>query len=160
MAQALLHDPQVLILDEPTTGLDPNQLAEVRELIKTVGKEKTVMLSTHIMQEVTAVCQRVVIINKGQIVADRNSADILSGDFSTNKYITIAEFNKNIKQSDLMRINGVLNAMEIKPMCWQLESETDIRPDIFRFSVDNNLILLTLQLQEKVMEDVFRELTK
>ncbi len=159
LAQALLHNPQVLILDEPTTGLDPNQLVEVRELIKTIGKEKTVMLSTHIMQEVTAVCQRVVIINKGQIVADRSSAEILSEGFSTNKFITVAEFNKDLKSSDFQQINGVQNATEIKPMCWLLESERDIRPDVFRFSVENNLILLTLQLQEKVMEDVFRELT-
>ena len=159
LAQALLHDPQVLILDEPTSGLDPNQLAEVRELIKTIGKEKTVMLSTHIMQEVTAVCQRVVIINKGQITADRSSGEILTEDFSTSKHITVAEFNKEIKKSDLLKINGVQSATEIKPMCWQLESENDIRSDVFRFSADNNLILMTLQLQEKVMEDVFRELT-
>jgi ABC-2 type transport system ATP-binding protein len=160
LAQALLHDPQVLILDEPTSGLDPSQLAEVRELIKNIGKQKTVMLSTHIMQEVTAVCQRVVIINKGNIIADRSSAEILTeGLASSGKFLTVAEFNKDIKQSDLMRIDGVSAAVEIKPMCWQLESESDIRPDVFRFSVENNLILMTLHLQEKVMEDVFRELT-
>lgn len=159
LAQALIHDPQVLILDEPTTGLDPNQLAEIRSLIKEVGREKTVMLSTHIMQEVEAICDRVIIINKGEIVADDKTENIQKT--KGNKQIITVEFDKQTSADSLKNIPGITTAKNIKEHTWQLtaDSEKDVRPEIFQYAVQNNLSVLTLQKEEQRLEDVFKELT-
>lgn len=161
LAQALIHDPKVLILDEPTTGLDPNQLAEIRNLIISVGKEKTVMLSTHIMQEVEAMCDRVIIVNKGQIVAN-NETKTLQETLLENKYIITVEFDKPAVRNSLKSINHVHDAKNIKDNVWQLEvhGEKDIRPDVFQYAVQNGLAVLTLNREEQKLEDVFKKLTK
>ncbi len=161
LAAALIHNPDVLILDEPTTGLDPNQIIEIRELITKVGKEKTVMLSTHIMQEVEAICDRVIIVNKGEIVADHPANMIQKLSKQKNRLITV-EFNQIIDKSILAEINGVKNIISTDSKNFILETNLnkDIRTDIFQFAVKNNLILLSMYKKEKSMEDVFRELTK
>ncbi len=160
LAQALIHDPSILILDEPTTGLDPNQLEEIRELIRQIGKEKTVMLSSHIMQEVEAVCNRIIIINKGKIVADGGIAEVKSGSFN-KKQIVFVEFNKPVNQQQIMKIEGVANAV-YQNSIWEIESEAekDIRPVIFQFAIKNNLTLLTLSEKQQNLENVFQELTQ
>ncbi len=161
LAQALIHDPKVLILDEPTTGLDPNQLSEIRHLIKEIGKQKTVMLSTHIMQEVEAVCDRVIIVNKGQIVAN-DITSVLQNSQSQNRQMITVEFDKATTLAALKTIAGVTGATHVKDNCWQIEANTDkdIRTDIFQFAVQNALAVLTLHKEEQKLEDVFKELTK
>ncbi|GAB1452564.1 gliding motility-associated ABC transporter ATP-binding subunit GldA [Draconibacterium sp.] len=160
LAQALIHDPSVLILDEPTTGLDPNQLEEIRQLIREISREKTVMLSSHIMQEVEAVCNRVIIINKGIIVADGGINEIKSGKINRNQ-IVFAEFSTPIKPEKLMEIEGVKNAV-LNGNILEIEStgEKDIRPAIFEFAVKNQLILLTLNEKQQNLAHVFHQLTK
>lgn len=160
IAQALIHDPKVLILDEPTTGLDPNQLAEIRNLIKKIGKQKTVMLSTHIMQEVEAICDKVIIINKGKIVANAPASQI--NNLTGNRVQLIVEFDKTVSKSQLMKINGIASAENTHANTWIIESVAgkDIRNDVFKFAVDNQLSVLTLQKNEQKLEDVFKELTK
>lgn len=162
LAQSIIHNPSVLILDEPTSGLDPNQIAEIRSLIKTLGKEKTVLMSTHIMQEVEAICDRVIIINKGKIVADAPAGEI--GKIREKKNSVIVEFNANLPlmKESLLKIQGTISAREGgRKNLWIIESvhDKDIRPDIFRFAVDNNLSVLTLQKEEQRLEDIFKELT-
>lgn len=161
LAQALIHDPHVLILDEPTTGLDPNQLAEIRNLIVEIGKQKTVMLSTHIMQEVEAVCNRVIIINNGQIVAN-DTTSVLQNSQAKNKQFITVEFDKEITPGGLKRVAGVHEVLHIKGTTWQIEvqSDEDIRPAIFQFAVQNSLAILTLHREEQRLEDVFKHLTK
>ncbi len=161
LAQALIHDPKVLILDEPTTGLDPNQLEEIRNLIIQVGKQKTVMLSTHIMQEVEAVCDRVIIINNGQIVAN-DITSVLQNSQNFNKQFISVEFDKATTKNSIMNIEGVIDAINIKDNSWQIEAHTDkdIRPEIFQFAVKNGLAVLTLHKEEQRLEDVFKYLTK
>lgn len=157
LAQAIIHDPQVLILDEPTSGLDPNQLAEIRELIKSIGKEKTVMLSTHIMQEVEAICDRVIIINKGEIVADDKAGDLqLEGSHQT----IYAEFEGSVSKNILKKIDGVGKVEKVKDG-WLLESKSDadLRKTIAKFAQDNDLLVTTLQKEEKSLEEVFKNLT-
>lgn len=158
LAQALLPDPQVLILDEPTTGLDPNQLVEVRNLIAEIGKEKTVLLSTHIMQEVSALCGRVLIINKGTIVADEKADNIVSISQQKSQLLTV-ELDKHMDEKEFMSINGVISAKQLKPLHYQIECTKDIRAEVFRLIADKGLTLLTLNQQERNMEDVFHELT-
>ncbi len=160
LAQALIHNPDVLILDEPTTGLDPNQIVEIRNLIKEVGKEKTVMLSTHIMQEVKAICDRVIIINKGQIVADEK-ADAIQRKGEAQQVVKV-EFDKPISLSKLKEIPGVLKVNENKPGFYNVYSggKSDIRPLIFKMAVENGLTVLSQTLEEQSLEDVFRKLTK
>ena len=160
LAQAMIHNPEVLILDEPTSGLDPNQLVDIRELIKNIGKEKTVMLSTHIMQEVEAICDRVIIINRGKIVADETTEVIQQKSGGEN--IVIAEFNSNVDRLDLSCIPGVKRVMLVKGNTWKIYSTTqdDIRPAIFKFAVDKNLMVLSLQREEQTLEEVFHQLTK
>ena len=160
LAQALIHDPKVLILDEPTSGLDPIQLVEIRNVIKEIGKAKTVMLSTHIMQEVEAMCDRVIIINKGQIVADNPTSELQKG--LDDKQVVTVEFDKETSRSALKNIIGVHDSKNISGNIWQISasSQKDIRADIFQFAVQNNLAVLTLQKAEHNLEDVFRELTK
>ncbi len=159
LAQALIHDPAVLILDEPTTGLDPNQLAEIRELIRRIGKQKTVMLSTHIMQEVEILCDRVIIINKGNIVTDKETQVLQQGDQS--KIVIIAEFDKAVSKSQLLKISGVEDAANINSNTWQIVTgpQTDVRSDVFKFAVENGLSVLGMQREERKLEDVFKELT-
>ncbi len=160
LAQALIHNPGILILDEPTTGLDPNQLEEIRNLIREISKEKTVMLSSHIMQEVEAVCNRVIIINKGKIVADGAIGEIKSGKLLRNQ-IVVVEFNSAVQPEKILKISGVLNVSQIGSV-WEIESngETDLRPAIFNFAVENNLVLLTLQEKQQNLESVFQQLTR
>ena len=160
LAQALIHNPGVLILDEATSGLDPNQIVEIRNLIKETGKEKTVMLSTHIMQEVEAICDRVIIIDKGVIVADEEKSKIYSKIKRPNQIIQV-EFDKDTLDSSLAEIANVSNIKRIQNNIWLIEAEgdEDIRPSIFNFAVKNNLTVLSLQKQESNLEEVFRDLT-
>ncbi len=160
LAQALMHDPKVLILDEPTSGLDPNQLQEIRNLIVNVGKEKTVILSTHIMQEVEAICGRVIIINKGKIVADKSTKDMKS--METNITVITVEFDKEPNKEELKKISGVDSIELLNPKTFKLHVSTniDIRPDVFNFAVKNNLAVLTVQKEEKKLEEVFKNLTQ
>jgi ABC-2 type transport system ATP-binding protein len=160
LAQALIHNPSVLILDEATTGLDPNQIVEIRNLIRKTGKEKTVMLSTHIMQEVEAICDRVIIIDNGKIVANEEKDDIY-GKIKRPLQTIQVEFSGDIGAVDPGTIPGVLKAIRIKDSIWQIEAsgEADIRPEVFRFAVSNNLTVLSLQRNENNLEEVFRQLT-
>lgn len=157
LAQAIIHDPKVLILDEPTSGLDPNQLVEIRELIKSIGKEKTVMLSTHIMQEVEAICDRVVIINKGEIVADDKAGDLQMRAQVQTVYV---EFEGSVSKSQLSKINGVSKVGKVADG-WLLESKDDIdlRKIVAKFAQENNVLTLTLRKEEKTLEEVFKTLT-
>jgi ABC-2 type transport system ATP-binding protein len=159
LAQALIHNPAVLILDEATTGLDPNQIVEIRNLIREAGKEKTVMLSTHIMQEVEAICDRVIIIDKGIIVADEEKSNIYSK-IKQQRQIIQVEFDRDIASSVIAEIGNV-DVKKIRDNLWQIEtgSKEDIRPSIFNFAVKNSLTVLSLQKQESNLEDVFRHLT-
>ncbi|NVN94843.1 MAG: gliding motility-associated ABC transporter ATP-binding subunit GldA [Bacteroidetes bacterium] len=160
LAQAMIHDPEVLILDEPTSGLDPNQIVEIRNLISKIGKEKTVMLSTHIMQEVEAICHRAIIINKGVIVADAPT-DQLSNQFFNRSIITV-EFDKAFNIELLNTMEGVKKLTIIKENTWEIECESqkDLRQDIFNFAVKNQLSVLTIHKEEEKLEKVFHELTK
>ncbi|MCX6312569.1 MAG: gliding motility-associated ABC transporter ATP-binding subunit GldA [Bacteroidetes bacterium] len=160
LAQALIHDPEVLILDEPTTGLDPNQLAEIRELIKKVGKSKTVMLSTHIMQEVEILCDRVIIINKGKIVTDKTTSNLQHGD--DKRMVILVEFDKLADEKKMKGIRGVESVKHIKGNSFALvtKPDQDIRPDLFKFAVANGMSILEMQREEKKLEEVFKELTK
>ena len=158
LAQAIIHDPKVLILDEPTSGLDPNQLVEIRELIREVGKEKTVMLSTHIMQEVEAICDRIVIINRGEIVADDKAADL---QIETSIQTVFVEFEGEVTRNSLKSISGV-SKVEAFESGWLLESKKsdDLRKEISRHAQEKNLLVLTLRKEEKTLEQVFKQLTK
>ncbi|MGP8217755.1 MAG: gliding motility-associated ABC transporter ATP-binding subunit GldA [Bacteroidia bacterium] len=160
LAQALIHNPKVLILDEPTSGLDPNQLREIRNLIVHIGKEKTVILSTHIMQEVEAVCDRVMIINKGKIVADKPTRELktLEGGYSV---ITI-EFDKEPDIAELKKLDGIftVNVLSAKTLQLHVTAERDVRTDIFNYAVKHNLAVLTIQKEEKKLEDIFKNLTQ
>jgi ABC-2 type transport system ATP-binding protein len=158
LAAAIIHDPEVLILDEPTSGLDPNQMVEIRELIKKIGKSKTVMLSTHIMREVEAICDRVVIINKGQIVAD-DTASHLQIDLSHQT--VYAEFDGTVSKAMLSKIKHVGKVEKVNNG-WLLETtdEVDLRKVIAQHAQQNNLLVLTLKTEEKTLEEVFKELTK
>jgi ABC-2 type transport system ATP-binding protein len=160
LAQALIHNPGVLILDEATTGLDPNQIVEIRNLIREIGKEKTVMLSTHIMQEVEAICDRVIIIDNGIIVANDEMSKIYSVIKRTKQIINV-EFDKEIKESLLAEIASVTAVRRLRNKTWviEAESEDDIRPALFAFAVKTNLTVLSLQKQESNLEEVFRHLT-
>ena len=160
LAQALIHDPSILILDEPTTGLDPNQLEEIRNLIREISREKTVILSSHIMQEVEAVCNRVIIINKGKLVADGGISEVKSG-VMVKKQIVVAEFREKVDTRQLLRIEGIQHVSRSDDS-WQLESESgiDIRPAVYDFAVQNKLTLLTLWQKQQNLENVFQQLTQ
>lgn len=160
LAQALIHDPQMLILDEPTSGLDPNQLEDVRGLIRSISREKTVILSSHIMQEVEAICSRVVIINKGKLVADGSISQIKSGLLTQNQQV-IAAFDQTIQAEQLLALNGVLTA-SFDGEVWEIETDqtVDLRPVVFRFAVENNLTLLTLLQKQQNLEGIFHQLTR
>jgi ABC-2 type transport system ATP-binding protein len=158
LAQAIIHDPEVLILDEPTSGLDPNQLVEIRELICSIGKEKTVMLSTHIMQEVEAICDRIVIINKGSIVANDKTLNLQETKGEQTVYV---EFDQPITKSQLTSIPGVTKVEAIKNG-WLLGSdiEIDLRKEMAQFAQKKGWLILTLTIEKKTLEDVFKNLTK
>ena len=157
LAAALLHDPEVLILDEPTTGLDPNQLKDIRDLIKEIGKTKTILLSTHIMQEVEAMCDRVIIINKGNIVADRKLSDLLSD----QSQVIQVEFDLSIEEKSLLKLPYIKEVINTKENHWNLvfETEEDMRAEVFDFAQNNGL--RTLQLNRKIvsLESLFQNLT-
>jgi ABC-2 type transport system ATP-binding protein len=159
LAQALIHDPAVLILDEPTSGLDPNQLVEIRKLIKEISTNKTVIFSTHIMQEVQALCERVVVINKGEIVANDRLENILSA--KRNNHVVIVEFESPIEQDDLEKLPGVSEIFPLTANRYRIltKADTDIRPEIFRLAADKKLSLIELKQEENSLENIFRELT-
>lgn len=159
LANALLHNPDVLILDEPTTGLDPNQLMEIRNVIKNVGKDKTVFLSTHIMQEVEAICDRVIIINNGKIVADKKLDNLISAD---KEQIIEVEFDYKIEEQAIARIPNLKSFKNTHDFSWELTfvSDKDMRPTVFDFAHDNGLKTLQLNQKNKNLETVFREITK
>ena len=159
LAQAIIHDPEVLILDEPTTGLDPNQLVEIRELIKRIGKSKTVMLSTHIMQEVEAICDRVIIIKSGKIVANSTAAEL---QYEENKQVVYVEFEGELSKNALKNETGITTVESVGTNAWLVESDNavDLRKRIAQFAQKNNLLVLTLRKEEKTLEEVFKELTK
>lgn len=161
LAQALIHDPAVLILDEPTTGLDPNQLEEIRQLIRTISQHKTVMLSTHIMQEVEAICNRVIIINKGKLVADGSIEQLKAGQFAQKQTVWV-EFDQAPELAALRTIPGLRSVEQTGKSSFLTESEdnVDLRPLLFHFAVANQLVLLTLREQQQSLENVFQELTK
>ncbi len=158
LAAALLHDPEVLILDEPTTGLDPNQLAEIRELIRDLGKTRTILFSTHIMQEVEAVCDRVIVINRGRIVADRLMQDIRNEPVSASVKV---RFRENVEEHKLNTINGVTAVLRGGEGEYTLEtgSPDDLAKELMTFALQHNLNIVSLQTQTQSLEDVFRTLT-
>lgn len=160
LAQSMIHNPQVLILDEPTSGLDPNQLAEIRELIKTIGKEKTVMLSTHIMQEVEAICSRTIIINKGNIVADGSTAEIRNASRGTGYQLSV-EFSGSISKSAIERVPGVIKVVSEGQDLWLITTNgnEDIRKQIADLAQQHGHAILTMAKKEQRLEDVFKELT-
>jgi ABC-2 type transport system ATP-binding protein len=159
LAQALIHNPEVLILDEPTSGLDPNQIIEIRNLISEIGKEKTILLSTHIMQEVEAICSRAIIIDLGKIIADDSLINLKKR--SKSNIITV-EFDKKVGQNVLLKIQGVVACWSEDHVTWKIESneQTDVRKEIFRFAVENDLSVLSMEKEKSSIEDLFRRLTK
>jgi len=160
LAQALIHDPEVLILDEPTSGLDPNQIVEIRNLIKKIGREKTVLFSTHIMQEVEAVCDKVIVIDFGKIVANKTTLEMHQ--LNTNTQMISVEFDSSVNKNALNNIPGVLNAVCVKGNSWSIKaaSEKDIRPEIFKFAVKQNITVLSMNIEEQSLEESFHQLTK
>ena len=159
LATALLHNPDVLILDEPTTGLDPNQLVEIRNVIKNVGKDKTVFLSTHIMQEVEAICDRVIIIDHGKIVTDKKLDKLVSEE---KEQIIEVEFDKAIEETLLSGLPNIKTYKNTSANLWILTftTEEDMRPKVFDFAHDNGLKTLQISLKSKNLEEIFREKTK
>ena len=157
LAAAILHNPSVLILDEPTTGLDPNQLVEIRELIKELGKDKTVLFSTHIMQEVEAVCDRVIIIKKGKILIDKKLSELKEN----NQQVIEVTFDYKIEEQFIQRLPDVVSYKNNYDNTWYItfESEEDMRPKIFDFAQENGLKILGLNTQNKNLETLFREVT-
>jgi ABC-2 type transport system ATP-binding protein len=158
LATALLHNPDVLILDEPTTGLDPNQLVEIRDLIKNIGKNKTVFLSTHIMQEVEAICDRVIIIDKGKIVTDKKLTNLVSD--QTEQIIEV-EFDKQVNEHDFASLPNLKEVKNLNHAIWELtfSSNTDMRSEVFDFAQNNGLKTLQISLKNKNLEQIFREKT-
>jgi ABC-2 type transport system ATP-binding protein len=159
LAQALIPNPKVLILDEPTTGLDPNQLEEIRSLIREIGKDKTVLLSTHIMQEIKAICNRVIIINKGEIVADYPDISKINL-FDENSFHFDVEFSEQVKRSDLENLENIIAVKPISTNRFTLIASDDIRGTIFDFAVKSKNKILMIKEVERSMEEVFRQLTR
>ncbi|WP_282134180.1 gliding motility-associated ABC transporter ATP-binding subunit GldA [Seonamhaeicola maritimus] len=157
LATALLHDPDVLILDEPTTGLDPNQLVDIRNLIKSIGKTKTVFLSTHIMQEVEAMCDRVIIIRKGEIVADKKLNELRD----EKEQIVIVEFDYRVEDAFLKKLPKVKKVENTHDFVYEITFDTseDMRSYVFDFAHDNQLKILQLNQKNASLESLFRELT-
>ena len=157
LAAAILHNPKVLILDEPTTGLDPNQLVEIRALIRELGKDKTVLFSTHIMQEVEAVCDRVIIIKEGEVLVDKKLAELKDN----NQQIIVVTFDYKIEEQFINRLPNVVSYKNNYDNTWYItfESEEDMRSTIFDFAQENGLKILELNTQNKNLETLFREVT-
>lgn len=160
IAQALIHDPSVLILDEPTSGLDPNQLLEIRSLIKEVGAKKTVLFSTHIMQEVEALCSRVIIINKGKVIANEATANL--NNLVRDKSIYHVEFSAPVTKQELQKLGGLQTAKLTSGNLWEITSvtEIDLRPILFDFAVKNKVTILSMQRDQQSVEQIFQWLTK
>ena len=158
LAQAMIHNPSVLILDEPTSGLDPNQLVDIRNLIRDLGEEKTVLLSTHIMQEVEALCDRIIIINKGVVVANDNIENLTK----ESDNVLVVEFEGKVTMEMLRSIVGLKQAKAIKDNQWILESKADldIRQDLMRWAINNNVIIKSMQREETSIEECFQRLTR
>lgn len=159
LAQALIHDPKVLILDEPTTGLDPNQIVEIRSVIKNIGKEKTVIFSTHIMQEVEALCDRVVIINRGKIAANAPVGELKR--LTTERKVIAVEFEKEIDADILKSINGVTSVERKSGNLYLIEapSNADVRSEIFKISTEKGWVIVGLKQEENSLEKIFQDLT-
>lgn len=159
LAQAIIHDPEVLILDEPTSGLDPNQLEDIRGLIKKIGRKKTVMLSTHIMQEVEAICDRVIIIKNGDLVANERASDLQS---RTDTQVLYVEFEGNVSRNQLAKVKTIQKVETIGENSFVLEAtvEVDVRKTIAEYAKEKDLLILTLRREEKSLEEVFKSLTK
>lgn len=157
IAAAILHDPEVLILDEPTTGLDPNQLQEIRTLLKELGKEKTILFSTHIMQEVEAVCDRVIIINKGNLLIDQSLQKLKE----SNTQAIEVSFDTAVKREMLKKLPNLKSVKDQKSIKWQLTFDTkeDMRPVIFDFAKENGLKILELNAKNQSLEVLFKEIT-
>jgi len=160
LAAALIHDPEVLILDEPTTGLDPNQILEIREVIRRLGEQKTVLFSSHILQEVEAVCDRVIIINKGKLVAD-DTITALRGNMEQSKSIRVT-FQEKISASLLEAIPTAINVRNIDENNWDLQTNAPdtLRKQLMELSLKENLNILSLQSGEQTLEELFRQLTR
>ncbi|WP_299206532.1 gliding motility-associated ABC transporter ATP-binding subunit GldA [Brumimicrobium sp.] len=158
LAQAIIHDPEVLILDEPTSGLDPNQLTEIRELIKEIGKAKTVMLSTHIMQEVEAICDRVIIINNGKLVANAKASELQS---DVKSQVVFVEFDAVVSRNRLAKIPNISRVEAINETSFLINSDQsiDLRKTIAGYAKDENLLILTIRKEEKSLEEVFKSYT-
>ncbi len=161
LAQAIIHNPKVLILDEPTTGLDPNQIVEIRNLILELGREKTILLSTHIMQEVQAICHQMAILDHGVLVAN-GSAEQIGISTRNNRRQVEVEFNLPVDEKMLLQITNIVAVEKTGASTYVLESdsEADVRQDVFNFAVQHNIAVLTMQVRQKSMEEVFQELTK
>lgn len=158
LAAALLHDPEVLILDEPTTGLDPNQLLEIRDLIRKIGKEKTILLSTHIMKEVEEVCDRVLIINKGQLVADKKLSDLREEE----EQVLLVEFDFRVEEAFLRNLPHTIQVKNMGGFLYEITFDTqkDMRPVVFDFAHDNQLKTLQLSRKSRNLENLFTEITR
>src|SRR5882724_1185628 len=159
LAASLIHDPEVLILDEPTTGLDPNQIVEIREVIKNLGKNKTVLFSSHILQEVEAICDRVIIINKGKLVADNTLSQLRQQ--QKNNIIQVS-FRETIDQTLLQKLKKVIAVHKSGDFHWELETDdpTEIKKQLLELALQNNLNIVSLQNESGSLEDVFRNLTQ
>jgi ABC-2 type transport system ATP-binding protein len=160
LAAALIHDPEVLILDEPTSGLDPNQIFEIREVIKQQGKNKTVLFSSHILQEVEAICDRVIIINKGEIVADDKLSNLQNR--NKDKHVVIVNFKEPVEKSLLEKINNVESVEQLQTTNYKLQTSNpeSVRKQILEISLQNNLNIVSLQSENQSLEEVFRSLTQ
>jgi ABC-2 type transport system ATP-binding protein len=161
LAQALLNDPDVLILDEPTSGLDPNQVTEIRKLILSLGKDKTILLSSHIMQEVEAMCSRVIIINKGKIVAD-DKVEIVKQTLSKNKSTTVVKFRSDIDVKSLRAKSGISEVIASEGSTYRVvaESNIDLPELLFNFAIESKTIILEQKEEVESLESVFQQLTK
>ena len=161
LAQALIHNPSILILDEPTTGLDPNQLEEIRSMIREISKEKTVLFSTHIMQEVEAICNRVIIINQGKTIADDSVEQIKAGQLLSKQQVFV-EFASAVNEDVINKLTdiGSIQVLTEKSFLLTSKNDTDLRPSIFQFAVANQLVIITMSEKQGSLEQVFQELTR
>jgi len=159
LAASLIHDPEVLVMDEPTTGLDPNQIVEIREVIKNLGKNKTVLFSSHILQEVEAICDRVIIINKGKLVADNTLAQLRQQ--QKNNIIQVA-FRENVAEGILKGLKKIISVRKSDEQHWEIETDdiTEVKKQLLELALQNNLNIVSLQNETSTLEDVFRNLTQ
>jgi ABC-2 type transport system ATP-binding protein len=159
LAAALIHDPEVLVLDEPTSGLDPNQIVEIREVIKKLGQDKTVLFSSHILQEVQAICDRVIIINKGIIVADDQLSNLQKG--SSNEQYVLVQFKENIEEIMITELEDVLSSIRSESGSWKLKTSRpeNVRKQLLELSLRHNLNIISLQNESDSLEHIFRSLT-